>query len=78
MREDTAICQRLTEEGADSALLEQYRRFQETDNLRGQYGLVCRFRRTKNEEMKKEKERLACLDYLLAKVEKSFDGGQDE
>ncbi len=76
MREDTAICQRLSEEGADSVMLEQYRRFQETDNLRGQCGLICRFRRTKNEEIKKEKEQLACLDYLFAKIEKSFDGGK--
>lgn len=78
MQEDTIICRRLTKEGADAAILEQYRQYQETDNIRGQYGLICRFRRTKNEEIKKEKEQLACLDYLLAKMEQSFDGGQRE
>ena len=66
---ETTICQRLTEEGADSVMLEQYRHYQEIGNLRGQYGLVCRFRRAKSEELKKEREKLACLDYMIAKVE---------
>lgn len=71
MQEKTTIYQRLTEEGADPAILEQYRRYQETGNIQGQCGLICRFRREKSEEMKKGKEQLACLDYMIAKVEKS-------
>ncbi len=69
MKEETTICQRLREEGADSIMLEQYQRYQETGNIRGQYGLVCRFRKVKSEELKKEREQLACLDYMIAKVE---------
>lgn len=69
MKEDTMICQRLTEEGADSVMLEQYKYYQETGSIRGQCGLICRFRRKKSEELKKEKEQLACLDYMIAKVE---------
>ena len=69
MKEETMICQRLTEEGADSVMLEQYRHYQETGNLQGQYGVVCRFRRVKSKELKKGRERLACLDYMIAKVE---------
>ncbi len=69
MGEETTICQRLSKEGADSVMLEQYRHYQETGNLRGQYGLVCRFRRAKSEELKREREQLACLDYMIAKVE---------
>ncbi len=69
MKEETMICQRLTEEGADSIMPEQYRYYQETGNIRGQYGLVCRFRRVKSEELKKEREQLTCLDYMIAKVE---------
>lgn len=69
MQENTTICQRLKEEGAAPALLEQYRCYQETGNIQGQYGLICRFRREKSEELKKEKEQLACLDYMIAKVE---------
>lgn len=69
MKEETTIYQRLTEEGVDSILLEQYRYYQETGNKQGQYGVVCRFRRVKNEELKKGREQLACLDYMIAKVE---------
>ncbi|MBD5455208.1 MAG: hypothetical protein HDR23_01815 [Lachnospiraceae bacterium] len=69
MREVTTICQRLAEEGADSIMLKQYRRYQETGCTQGQYGLVCRFRRAKSEELKREREQLACLDYMIAKVE---------
>lgn len=71
MKEKTTICQRLTEEGADPVMLEQYQRYQKTGNIQGQCGLICRFRRKKSEELKKGKEQLACLDYMIAKVEKS-------
>ena len=47
MQEKTTVCQILTEEGADPAMLEQYRRYQETGNIQGQCGLICRFRREK-------------------------------
>lgn len=69
MQEKTTIYQRLTEEGADPAILEQYRCYQETGNIQGQCGLICRFRREKSEELKKGKEQLACLDYMIAKLE---------
>ncbi|MCM1192321.1 MAG: hypothetical protein NC389_07800 [Acetatifactor muris] len=69
MKEGTTICQRLIEEGADSVILEQYQHYQATGNVQGRYGLVCRFRRAKCEELKKEREQLACLDYMIAKVE---------
>ena len=69
MQEKATIYQRLTEEGVDPAILEQYRRYQETGNIQGQCGLICRFRREKSEELKKGKEQLACLDYMIAKLE---------
>lgn len=69
MQEETMIYRRLTEEGADSAMLEQYRHFQETGNIQGQCGLICRFRREKSEDLKRGREQLACLDYMIAKVE---------
>lgn len=71
MGEQTAICQRLTEEGVDPAMLERYRRYQEAGNVRGQCRLLCFFRREKSEELEREREQLACLDYMIAKVEKS-------
>ncbi|MBD5508621.1 MAG: hypothetical protein HDR05_11405 [Lachnospiraceae bacterium] len=78
MKKETTICQRLTEEGADAIMMEQYRHYQETGNMQGQYGVVCRFRRTKSEELKREREQLACLDYMIAKVENAGEktGGQ--
>ena len=73
MKDEATICRRLAEEGADSIMLEQYRHYQETGNMQGQYGVVCRFRRAKSEELKKGRERLACLDYMIAKVEKASE-----
>lgn len=69
MKQETAICRRLKEEGVDSAMVAQYQRYEEAGNIRGQYGLVCRFRRAKNEELKEDREKLACLDYLIAQLE---------
>ena len=78
MKEEATICQRLTEEGADSIILEQYQHYPATGNMHGQYGVVCRFRRAKSEELKREREQLACLDYMIAKVENAGEktGGQ--
>ncbi len=76
MKEESTICKRLAEEGADTAMLEQYRHYEEAGNIYGQYGLVCRFRRKKSEELKEVREKLACLDYLIAKVENA-DFGQE-
>lgn len=69
MKQETAICRRLKEEGADSAMVAQYQQYEEAGNIRGQYGLVCRFRREKNEELREDREKLACLDYLIAQLE---------
>lgn len=74
MGDKTTICQRLTAEGADPAIVAQYQKYEETDNIRGQYGLVCRFRREKNEALKEEREKLACLDYLIAQLEQGSFG----
>ncbi|MCX4323175.1 MAG: hypothetical protein OSJ59_09450 [Lachnospiraceae bacterium] len=74
MGDKTTICRRLTAEGADPAIVEQYRKYEETGNIRGQYGLVCRFRREKNEALKEEREKLACLDYLIAQLEQGSFG----
>lgn len=74
MKDKAQICQRLKEEGADATLIEQYRHYEETGNIRGQYRLVCRFRREKNEALKEEREKLACLDYLIAQLEHEGDG----
>lgn len=69
MKEKTMICRKLAEEGADSAIVEQCLHYEKTGNIQGLYRLVCRFRRAKWEELKKEREKLSCLDYMIAKVE---------
>lgn len=74
MKDKTTICQRLTAEGADPAIVAQYRKYEETGNIRGQYSLVCRFRREKNEALKEEREKLAYLDYLIAQLEQGSFG----
>lgn len=73
MKEKTMICQKLAEEGADSVMLEQYLHYEKTGNKQGMYRLVCRFRRAKWEELKKEREKLSCLDYMIAKIENASE-----
>ena len=80
MREDLTLKEILKEAGMTDELFTQYQRYVESGNRQGQERLLCRFRGTQREKLTKNREKLACLDYIMAKVEKSGDlfGGKDE
>ena len=71
MKQDTLINQKLRETGATDDMIAQYQRYLESGNRRGQERLLCRFRRMQNDRLKRDREKLACLDYIITKVEKT-------
>ena len=71
MKQDTPINQKLRETGATDDMIAQYQRYLESGNRQGQERLLCRFRRMQNDRLKRDREKLSCLDYIIAKVEKT-------
>ena len=71
MNKDSAIKQELKTLGAPDDLIDQYQRYLESGDRQGQERLLCRFRRMQNETLTRDREKLACLDYIIAKVEKT-------
>ena len=71
MEMDTAIRQRLKEAGATDDMILEYQRYLDAGDKQGQKRLLCRFRRIQSETLKKDREKLACLDYIIAKIEQT-------
>ena len=71
MQMDTAIRQRLKETGVPEDMITQFQHYLDSGNNQGQKRLLCRFRRIQKDGLKKDREKLACLDYIIAKVEKT-------
>ena len=63
--------QRLKETGIPDDMIQQYQNYLDSGNRQGQKRLLCRFRRIQNDTLKRDREKLACLDYIIAKVEKT-------
>ena len=72
MIKDSVINIKLAEAGADTAMISQYQHYRDIGNIQGQERLISRCCRMKNEELNKEREQLACLDYMIAKLEKAY------
>ena len=62
---------RLKEMGITDDMILQYQNYLDSGNKQGQKRLLCRFRRMQNDTLKRDREKLACLDYIIAKVEKT-------
>ena len=73
MKRDASVSQKLKEAGAADDLIVQYQRYAESENMLGQERVLRRCRRIKNDTLKKDREKLACLDYIIARVEKTHD-----
>ena len=71
MKPNQEFKQRLTETGISDDMILQYQNYLDSGNKQGQKRLLCRFRRIQNDTLKKDREKLACLDYIIAKVEKT-------
>ena len=73
MKKDLTFSQRLKEAGITDDLIAQYQRYTDSGNKHGQERVLRRCRRIKNETLKEDREKLACLDYIIARVEKTHD-----
>ena len=62
----------LKDVGADADKISLYQRYLDAGNKQGQERVLCRCRRSQNEKLKSDREKLARLDYMIAKVEKDF------
>ena len=71
MQKDTDIGQRLKEAGATDDMILEYQRYLDSGNKQGQKRVLCRFRRIQSDALKRDREKLACLDYITAKIEKA-------
>lgn len=80
MKQDMMINQKLRETGATDEMIEQYQRYLESGNRQGQERLLWRFRRMQNDRLNQDRDRLACLDYIIAKVERTqaFSTGDEK
>ena len=71
MKPNQEFKQRLKETGIPDDMIRQYQNYLDSGNGQGQKRLLCRFRRIQNDALKRDREKLACLDYIIAKVEKT-------
>ena len=73
MEPDLAYSEILQDAGATADMIAQYRHYQDTDNKVGQERLLRACRRMQKEKLKTDREKLACMDFIIAKVEKTGD-----
>ena len=73
MKEDLTFSQKLKEAGVTDDLIEQYQRYADSGNRHGQERVLYRCRGIKKNTLKEDREKLACLDYIIARVEKTYN-----
>ena len=71
MKKETTFKERLKGTGIPDDMILQYQHYLDSGNKQGQKRLLCRFRRIQNDALKRDREKLACLDYIIAKIEKT-------
>ena len=69
MTKDSVFRQMLQEAGATDGMFALYQQYLDSGNKQGQERLLCQFRRIQSEKLKSDRDKLACLDYMIAKVE---------
>lgn len=56
---------------ADKDILAQYQQYLDSGDRIGQRRLLNSIRRAQTEALRHDRERLACLDYIIARIEKT-------
>ena len=69
MKKDTMFKEKLIGTGIPDDMILQYQHYLDCGNKQGQKRLLYRFRRIQNDALKRDREKLACLDYIIAKIE---------
>ena len=70
MIKDLVFRQKLKEAGVTDDMFALYQQYLDSGNKQGQERLLCQFRRIQSINLKSDRDKLACLDYMIAKVEK--------
>lgn len=73
MQRNTTIIEKLVKAGVDDDMIQKYQRCLYDGDKQGMKRLLCRSLRIRKDELLKDKEKLANLDYIIAKVEKTQD-----
>lgn len=61
----------LTEVGTAETQINRYMDYQKAGNKKGQERVLCRCMGIQKERLQEKRKQLSCLDYMIAKVEKS-------
>ena len=69
MIKDLVFRQKLKEAGVTDDMFALYQQYLDTGNELGQERMLRQFRRIQSEKLKSDRDKLACLDYMIAKVE---------
>ena len=69
MIKDLVFRQKLQEAGVNDGMFALYQQYLDSGNRQGQERLLCQFRRIQSIKLKSDRDKLACLDYMMAKVE---------
>ena len=69
MIKDLVFRQKLQEAGVTDSMLALYQQYLDSGNKPGQERLLYQFRRIQSVKLKSDREKLACLDYMITKVE---------
>lgn len=69
MNRDLTHSQILKEIGVSDDMIVQYQFYLDSGNRKGQERMLRQFRRIENETLKKNREKLACMDYIIARVQ---------
>ena len=73
MIKDLIFRQKLKEAGVTDGMFALYQQYLDSGNRQGQERLLCQFRRIQGVKLKSDRDKLACLDYMIAKVEKNYN-----
>ena len=69
--DELALAAKLREAGASDEMITEYRRYLAGGNRHGQADVLCRLKKLQTERLRMSREKLACLDYIIARMEKT-------
>lgn len=68
LEKDLSLDMKLKRTGMSDEMIAQYHRYQDAGNRKGQERLLYRCRRLRSDKLKKNRETLSCLDFIIARV----------
>ena len=69
--DELTLTAKLREAGASDEMIAEYRRYLAGGNRHGQEDVLCRLKKLQREKLRTSREKLACMDYIIARIEKT-------